>query len=122
MTGRPLADEQPALPGLEDNAPSSLPSALETAVRRTIRQLAAEDLLTESLAGHLALALQMARIIDVKTRSGRLSTVSNDARLLTELLDNLTGRDQDGDGGQGMAQLAAAMRDWAESGHVSAAG
>jgi hypothetical protein len=81
------------LPGLED-VPSDRPVGyVESGVRRALAALAATDRLAEVDAGHLAVAIALSRIITQKEARGRLSTVSNDARLLVELLDAFTASD-----------------------------
>lgn len=103
------------LPGLEQLDPewaASLPSgmsALESSVRRTLAALSEDEKLAEHDAGRTALAVELARIIAVKTHTGKLSTVSNDARLLLELLDSLAG--DEGDSGLD-ARLAEKMGEW----------
>lgn len=96
------------LPGLEPPKPSA--SALEMAVHRTIRALEERDYLTEMSAARCALALELASIISDKRRSGRTSTVGNDARVLVELLDDLLPDDTEGDD-----DLKAAMAEWSEA-------
>jgi hypothetical protein len=96
------------LPGLEDLPPDRAVGYVETGVRRTLAALAATARLAEVDAGHLAVAIALSRIITQKEARGRLSTVSNDARLLVELLDTFTAEDEseiDGD-------LRAAMQEW----------
>lgn len=111
---------QAALPGLEDRAPDIVTPDLEVAVRRTIAALAESDALSEASSAQLQLAIDLARIIDAKRRSNRMSTVSNDARLLSEILDKLSGRDVMPGDESGQRLLLEAMRQWGESGHVAA--
>lgn len=98
------------LPGLEE--PSSKLGALESAVRRTFASVAGDDGLSEADAGRLQLALELAEIIELKKRTKRTSTVSNDARLLIEILDKITGADAGLDGDVDK-RLRNAMDEWA---------
>lgn len=82
------------LPGLEAVASDRPVGYVETGVRRTLAALVAADRLAEVDAGHLAVAIALSRIITQKEARGRLSTVSNDARLLVELLDAFTADDE----------------------------
>lgn len=97
------------LPGLEPARPSD--TNLERAVRRSIAALAGDDgdQIGDEQAARLALALEMAQIIGIKKRTGKLSTVGNDARVLVDLLDKLLPESvaEDVDG-----QLAGAMAEW----------
>lgn len=96
------------LPGLEDVPSDRAVGYVEAGVRRTLAALVAADKLAEVDAGHLAVAVALSRIITQKEARGRLSTVSNDARLLVELLDAFTAEDEsaiDGD-------LRAVMDEW----------
>jgi hypothetical protein len=79
------------LPGLDDLDPerTSQTSALHRAIRRTVKELSEAGHVKPSDAARLQLALTMADIIEAKQRSGRLSTVGNDARVLMELLTGL---------------------------------
>jgi hypothetical protein len=88
-TGDPLP-----LPGLEDMPSDRAVGYVESGVRRTLAALVAADRLAEVDAGHLAVAIALSRIITQKEARGRLSTVSNDARLLVELLDAFTADDE----------------------------
>lgn len=96
------------LPGLEPERPSA--SALEVAVRRTIAALNAAGHIVESSAARCALAIELAQIISDKRRSGRTSTVGNDARVLVELLDDLLPEDTGAD-----AALSSAMEEWTKA-------
>lgn len=96
------------LPGLGE-APAS-ESALEKAVRRTIAALDEANYITETSAARCALAMELARIIADKRRTGRTSTVGNDARVLVELLDDLLPEDTGAD-----AALQKAMSEWSEA-------
>lgn len=89
--GETERSEQTALPlpGLEIPDAIQRVGALAAAVRRSIAALAAQDLIAERDAARLALALEMADIIEIKKRSGRMSTVGNDAKVLVDLLDKL---------------------------------
>lgn len=95
------------LPGLD--TPDREPSPLEKAVRRTIAELNRLNYVTESSAARCALAIELAQIITDKRRSGRTSTVGNDARVLVELLDDLLPEDTGAD-----AQLQKAMLEWSD--------
>jgi hypothetical protein len=97
------------LPGLEQYDGQRALGDVEKGVRRTLRALADLERLTEIDAGHLAVAVSLSRIIAKKEASGRLSTVSNDARLLVELLDSFV---DDGEGGDVDEQLRKAMEEW----------
>lgn len=103
------------LPGLEQLDPvfaEHLPqgmSPLESAVRRTLAALQADEKLHEHDAGRTAMAVELAQIISEKRRTRKLSTVSNDARLLVELLDTLAG--DAGDSGLDQ-RLAEKMAEW----------
>jgi hypothetical protein len=83
---------------------------LELAVRRSLRALAVEERLTESDAARTALALSLAQVIETKQRTGRLSTVSNDARVLMELLESLKPSQLEDDD----EELKRALREWGE--------
>lgn len=87
-----VADEPaPALPGLEDldERQSATASEVAKAVRRSIAALERMGLVGEVDAARLALALELADIIAIKKRTGKMSTVGNDARVLVDLLDKL---------------------------------
>lgn len=79
------------LPGLDDLDPAAQAgvSPLHRAIRRTVRELDEAGHVKAADAARLQLALTMADIIEAKQRSGRLSTVGNDARVLMELLTGL---------------------------------
>lgn len=79
------------LPGLGEPTTAVMPSALRDAIGRTLRALDAAGHVDEKDAARLQLALTMADIIESKQRSGRLSTVGNDARVLMDLLDGIVG-------------------------------
>lgn len=97
------------LPGLDE--PAGKPGALELAVRRTFRSIEDDGILDESDAGRLQLAVELAQIIELKKQTKRTSTVSNDARLLVEILDKLTGADVEGSDDR---RLRDAMAAWSE--------
>lgn len=79
------------LPGLAplDDAAQRATSELAAAVRRSVAALDRAGLIQEHDAARLQLALELADIIAIKKRTGRMSTVGNDARVLVELLDKL---------------------------------
>lgn len=87
MTG-PTEQGALPLPGLDDVRPGEGP--LAKAVRRTIAAHQAQSHLGEVDAGRCAIALELCAIVQAKQAQGRLSTVSNDLRLLTELLAELS--------------------------------
>jgi hypothetical protein len=94
------------LPGLEPAVKAA--GDLAAAVRRSIAALNDEGLVAERDAARLALALEMADIIEIKKSSGRMSTVGNDARVLVDLLDKLLPEATETD-----QRLADAMEEWA---------
>lgn len=79
------------LPGLAplDDAERRATGELAAAVRRSVVALDNAGLVQEHDAARLQLALELADIITIKKRTGRMSTVGNDARVLVELLDKL---------------------------------
>lgn len=79
------------LPGLEplDDAQLRSVGELAVAVRRSVAALDRAGLVQEHDAARLQLALELADIIAIKKRTGRMSTVGNDARVLVDLLDKL---------------------------------
>ncbi len=101
-----------ALPGLEDldERQARAASDVAKAVRRSIAALKAMGLVGEVDAARLALALELADIIAIKKRTGKMSTVGNDARVLVDLLDKLLPEQTDVD-----EQLRAAMAAWGEA-------
>lgn len=99
-------EAQPMLPGLDDDVPAP-PDHLVGQVRATLRAYRDAGLVTARDAARVALCLELATIIGVKRRGGRLSTVSNDARLLDEILCSFVGEGQEVD-----EKLAEAMREW----------
>lgn len=106
----PGADVLP-LPGLElagSRGPAQA-GELEQAVLATLKALAEENTLSPRDAARVRLAVSLARIITDKERSGKTSTVGNDARVLLELLDGLA----PAAAAEGDAALRAAMDQWA---------
>jgi hypothetical protein len=103
-----LDPTQPTLPGLDEDAPNAGDrDRLLVEVRSTLRQYRDAGLVTNRDAAKVALCEELATIIGIKRRGGRLSTVSNDARLLGELLDSFVGEGQAVD-----EKLAEAMAAW----------
>lgn len=108
-----VADEGPLpLPGLEDLTEQQhrATSDLAAAVRRSITALDRAGLVAEHDAARLQLALELADIIAIKKRTGRMSTVGNDARVLVELLDKLLPEATELD-----EQLRAAVAAWEDA-------
>lgn len=104
-----VTDGEPtALPGLDGPGVGRQVSALESAVRSTLRALADEDALTPADAGRVALAIELAQIITDKRASKRTSTVGNDARVLMDILDELA----PAAASETDKQLRAAMDTW----------
>lgn len=85
---------------------------LSAAVKATLAALPEADD-PQTLASR-ELALTLAEIIDHKRVTGRTSTVSNDARILQEILATLTGLDDPNKAGNA-EQLRAAMREWSQA-------
>lgn len=106
-----------ALPGV--GGPAGDGGELEAAVRRTIAEHTARANLGEVDAGKCAIAIELCRVAVRKRASGRMSTVSNDLRLLAELLDSMkpeTSSEAD-------EKLRKAMEEWtAEVAKQQAAG
>lgn len=102
-----MSSEQGALPlpGLDDAKPGE--SALAAAVRRTIAAHQAQAHLGEVDAGACAIALELCAIVTAKQAQRRLSTVSNDLRLLHELLQAMSPDEGAADG-----KLREAMEAW----------
>lgn len=100
--------EPEPLPGLEDPTPGA--STLELAVRRTIAALDELGHVSEQHAARTALAIELAQVIDLKHRTGRMSTIGNDARVLVELLDKIIPGDTSVDD-----RLRKIMDEWAEA-------
>ena len=92
------------IPGLE---PPALANPLLEAVEETIAELRELGLVKPTDAGRIALARQLAKVLAIKERSGRVSTYSNDARVLMELLEGFAAEASEGD-----AALRKAMEDW----------
>lgn len=116
---------QDAIPGLELDELQELqhtvaaPSTLEAAVRRTLRALVQAGHVDERHAAVNVLAVTLARIIEGKARSGKTSTVGNDARVLKEILDGLV---PEVDAGSAVdAELRKAVEDWAADDEPAAA-
>jgi hypothetical protein len=99
-------DVQEFLPGLgsEETTPAS---PLEVAVEATLREYAAAELLKPRDAAKVALVLDLARVMAIKRRTGRTSTYSNDARLLSEILDSFVAEETAAD-----AAVTEAMQQW----------
>ena len=102
---------QDAIPGLAPPAPADGPLVL--AVRATLDHAAAERSFTKLETATVQLAIELAQIIEDKRRTRKTSTVSNDARLLDEIVARLTGADSDVDSDVD-AQLRAAMAEWSD--------
>lgn len=110
-----MPDDAPALPGLELPDPPARPDepahALAVAVDLTLQALEADGYLDEQRdAARRELARTVSRIIGHKERTGRASTVGNDARVLMDLLDGMVpataaGVDE---------RLTAAMDEWSK--------
>lgn len=107
------------LPGLAELTPEQkrATSELAHAVRRSVAALDRAGLVQEHDAARLQLAVELADIIAIKKRTGRMSTVGNDARVLVELLDKLLPEQTDVDD-----ELRAAVLAWsaAEAGEAPA--
>ncbi len=99
-------DEQPMLPGLDDDDPIGRDRLVDD-VKITLREYRDAGLITVRDTARVSLCLELAAIIGIKRRGGRLSTVSNDARLLDEILCSFVGEGQEVD-----EKLAEAMRQW----------
>lgn len=91
MTEHEHVDEALPLPGLEQLAEREATTASEVAkaVRRSIVALERMGLVGEVDAARLALALELADIIQIKKVTRKMSTIGNDARVLVDLLDKL---------------------------------
>jgi hypothetical protein len=103
-------DPEP-LPGLGDVDPRRS-TDLDAGIRRTLRALDDAGHVTEADAGRLALALVMADVIELKRRSGRMSTIGHDARVLMDLLDGIVSDAEGADDElrDAMAEWSAALR------------
>jgi hypothetical protein len=109
--------EQTALPlpglGELDERQQHTTGELAIAVRRSVAALDRAGLVQEHDAARLQLALELADIITEKRRSGRMSTVGNDARVLVELLDKLLPDQTEVD-----AELRDAVAAWTAAGQT----
>jgi hypothetical protein len=102
-----------ALPGLDAPEQRGGVGDLEKAVRRTLAVLEAEGHLSERDAGKLQLAIEMAQVVASKNRTGRNSTIGNDARVLMEILDSFVteaAASDEGDFASVLAQWEALVR------------
>lgn len=97
-----------AIPGLGSDG-DQLQGPLERAVLATLGEYAGAGLVKARDAGKVALALDLCRVMAGKRRSNRTSTYSNDARLLSEILDSFVAEESAGD-----AAVTEAMREWAD--------
>jgi len=86
-----------------------VPNPLLEAVNETIAQLRELGLVKPTDAGRVALARQLAKVLEIKERSGRVSTYSNDARVLMELLEGFAAEASEGD-----QALRVAMDAWSK--------
>lgn len=102
-----------ALPGLEVPGPKT--GALEAAVLTTLDLMREQGLVKPTDAARVALAVDLCRVLEHKRASGRVSTYSNDARVLMELLAGFAEDATEAD-----AALVAAMAEW--SAFVAGAG
>lgn len=93
--------------GLDEKFDAARASNLERAVVATLDHHRRAGLVTEAMAGKVALATELAAIIADKRARGRTSTVSNDARLLSEILDGFVAEE-----GAGNEALRQAMERW----------
>lgn len=93
------------IPGLEPPPPAANP--LLVAVDETIAQLRELGLVKPTDAGRVALARQLAQVLAIKEATGRVSTYSNDARVLMELLEGFAAEASEGD-----HALRVAMDEW----------
>src|SRR5690349_3320065 len=75
------------LPGLDPDVDLTKASYLEQSVVSTLDAYREAGLITAAMAGKVALALSLSRVMVDKERRGRTSTYANDARLLNEILD-----------------------------------
>lgn len=102
-----MSDEQ--IPGLDVPSSSSSGNPLLVAVEQTIAELRELGLVKPTDAGRVALAMQLAKVLEIKERTGRVSTYSNDARVLMELLEGFAAEATEGD-----QALVIAMKAWSE--------
>lgn len=105
------------LPGMDAGDGRSDGGELEAAVRRTIAAHTAQAHLGEVDAGKCAIALELCRVAVRKRASGRMSTVSNDLRLLSEVLESMSPATTS----EADEQLRVAMAEWAEHEHAEQA-
>lgn len=103
------------LPGMEslDDRAAAEASDVAVAVRRSIAALQVAGLVSEVDSARLALALELADIIAIKKRTGKMSTIGNDARVLVDLLDKLLPESTEVDDAlkQAVARWNAALED-----------
>lgn len=95
------------LPGL--GPPVRPPSMIEDGVRRTLTEMSNRGYLDEMDAARSALAITLAEIIAEKRRTGRMSTIGQDARVLLDLLDAAVPADTAVD-----EDLRKAIEQWSE--------
>lgn len=95
------------LPGMDPDQRAD-GGELEAAVRRTIAEHVKLTNVGEVDAGKIAVALELCRVAYAKRRQGRMSTVSNDLRLLTEVLDSFKPETTT----EGAEKLRRAMDEW----------
>lgn len=106
-------DPPETLPGMEAPPPAAARSGLpdlRAEVSRSIDALRAAGRVTDADAGKVAAADYLAAIIMAKERTGKASTVANDARLLVEILTDLAPEE-----GAEDAQLRDAMEAWSQA-------
>lgn len=109
MTSDPNAsDPVLPLPGMEPVERRGVDD-LERAVRRTLAELQRQGHIGEIDAGKLQLAIELSQVVAIKKRTGRASTIGNDARVLMEILDSFVDEATDVDDG-----LRDAMLQWSE--------
>lgn len=109
------------LPGLEALTADRPVGYVESGVRRTIAALDVDQRLAELDAGHLAVAVALSRIIAQKEARGRLSTVSNDAKLLIEILDAWIRPTAEGTVDQSLREAMAQFQELADEAERQAA-
>jgi hypothetical protein len=103
-----MADD--TLPGLSDPATGRPRSELLEAIETTLGELGNRGHVDLKLdAARVQLSRELAQVIGDKRRSGRTSTVGNDARVLMELL---TGFIDEAAAAEGDALLRDAMEAW----------
>lgn len=113
---RVAASEPEALPGLDVNRDTGEPQ-LVRAVVATLDEYRKAGLITAAHAGKVAIAVDLAEVMDGKRRRGRTSTYANDARLLVEVLDGFVAEE-----GAGSDAMRAAMEIWSAKVEAFAAG